>query len=81
MDKFELAHKECTNNKQKLKNDVTCGCFYCKKIFKSNEIKDWTDNSNDTAICPYCGIDSVIGESVDFTITEEFLKAMHDRWF
>jgi len=81
MDKFDLAHKESRNNKQKLINDIICGCFYCKKIFNAKEIKDWIDSGNDTALCPYCGIDSVIGESNDLSITEEFLKEMHDRWF
>lgn len=34
-----------------------------------------------TAFCPYCSIDSVIGESAGFPLTKEFLDAMHDYWF
>lgn len=60
--------------------------LYCQKIFKPSEIEDWLfdDNACDrrgTAICPYCGVDSVIGESSGFPITEEFVKIMYDRWF
>ena len=62
--------------------DKSCGCFYCYKVFDPNEIKDWIkDRNGDTAICPYCGIDSIIGESSGFPITEEFLKKMHNYWF
>lgn len=78
---LELAHKYCTNNKEILKGNKVCGCFYCKKIFKSDEIKDYIDDANDTALCPYCGIDSIIGECEDIKITNEFLELMHNRWF
>ena len=39
------------------------------------------DGEEVTAICPHCGVDSVIGEKSGFPITQEFLKAMHKRWF
>jgi hypothetical protein len=50
------------------------------KIFSPTGIKEWWDNE-DTAVCPYCGIDSVIGESSGFPITRRFLKGMHNEWF
>jgi hypothetical protein len=50
------------------------------KIFNPAEITEWVDDG-DTALCPYCGIDSVIGESSGFPITDKFLKEMHQRWF
>lgn len=55
-----------------LKNEKKCGCFYCCKIFSPNEIEDWCEDEPDrTAICPYCWIDSVIGESfVYFCMTK-----------
>jgi len=33
-----------------------------------------------TAICPYCGVDSVIGSASGFPITKDFLKRMNKRW-
>jgi hypothetical protein len=74
------AHKHCTNNKQTLIIDDLCGCFCCLKIFNPEEIKSWTD-AGETAICPYCEIDSVIGKNSGFPITEEFLKVMKEHWF
>jgi hypothetical protein len=34
-----------------------------------------------TAMCPDCGIDSVIGSRSGYPITIDFLKRMHGRWF
>ncbi len=39
------------------------------------------DKSEGTAFCPLCGIDSVIGDASGIPITQEFLTAMHDKWF
>ena len=59
------AHEHSANNKSALKQDDLCGCFYCLKIFNPNEISEWTDKGK-TAMCPYCGIDSIIGKRSDF---------------
>ena len=75
------AHKFCSNHKAELQKDKKCGCFYCLKIFHPKEIKDWIKDSKGTAICPYCGIDSVIGAYSGFPITTEFLSEMRKYWF
>ncbi len=38
-------------------------------------------NTSGTAICPYCRVDSIIGESSKYPITKEFLKMMKEYWF
>jgi len=75
------AHEYCSDHKQELLGDKVCGCFHCLKIFSPQEIEEWIEDEKGTAICPYCGIDSVIGESSGYPITKEFLKKMHDYWF
>ena len=80
------AHKYSNNHKAELERDSVCGCFNCLGIFHPREIEEWiiADNACDregTAICPRCGIDSVIGESSGYPITKEFLKQMHEYWF
>ncbi|MBR6502910.1 MAG: cytoplasmic protein [Clostridia bacterium] len=75
------AHKFSHNNKPMLEKDSICGCFYCLTIFDPQEINDWVVDAVGTAVCPYCDIDSVIGESSGYPITKEFLKEMHDHWF
>jgi hypothetical protein len=77
---FEKAHYFSSHNRKDLEKDSICGCFYCLKIFTPDKIDEWWDNE-DTAVCPYCGIDSVLGRSSGFPITELFLKGMHKAWF
>ena len=75
-----LAHKQSSFHRKSLKQEQVCGCFHCGKIFSSKKIEDWYDDDQ-TACCPYCMIDSVVGESCGFEITEEFILAMEDHWF
>ena len=81
-----LAHKYCRNNRLELETNHKCGCFYCVEIFDSSEITEWLidDNPADkhgTAVCPKCGIDSVISEGSGYPITEDFLDIMDSIWF
>lgn len=78
---LEKAHSFSSDNKIALKKDKICGCFYCMKIFEPEKIRKWIPDNEQTAVCPYCGIDSIIGESSGFPVTKDFLKEMHLRWF
>ncbi len=74
------AHKYSSKHRDELENDTICGCFFCLEIFNPSLISEWIDHGH-TALCPHCGIDSVIGESAGFPITKEFLENMHQKWF
>lgn len=81
---LRAAHSFSANHRDNLQNDKKCGCFYCCTVFTPDEINYWIDpdfGGKGTAVCPYCGIDSVIGESSGYPITKEFLQEMHDFWF
>lgn len=74
-------HKLSINNKRIIEVSKNCGCFHCLKIFNSSEIKKWVIDSKDyTAICPYCGIDSVIGDS-NLKLNKRMLKEMNTFFF
>jgi hypothetical protein len=45
-----------------------------------SEIEEWTDEGK-TAMCPRCGIDSVIGSASGFPMSSNFLRQMHSHWF
>ena len=76
-----FAHEFSINNRERLLRDQKCGCFYCLRIFEPSRIEEWLDDASGTAVCPYCGIDSVLGAYTGFPITAEFLKSMRDCWF
>ena len=74
------AHDFCWSNRSALEQSNVCGCFHCKKVYSPNEIDQWIDDGR-TALCPHCGIDSVIAESTGYPMTEEFMTKMHKYWF
>ena len=79
---FISAHEWAFANQENLDKSDLCGCFYCLKIFLPSKIKDWVrEKPRETALCPYCGIDSVLGSASGYLITIEFLQEMHDYWF
>ena len=55
------------------------------EMFTPDEIEIWTDyNGNDegqTAMCPYCFTDSVIGDKSGFPVINSFLEGMCLQWF
>jgi hypothetical protein len=77
---YILAHRHSIRHRSELERSTFCGCFYCLSIFSPSEIIGWIDDGQ-TAICPKCPVDSVIGSASGYPITTEFLKRMHDYWF
>lgn len=77
---YRQAHKHSNNNRSELQASEVCGCFYCLKIFDPVIIKEWIDEGN-TAICPHCGIDSILASNKNIPITVEVLKKMRNVWF
>ncbi|MEP7011378.1 MAG: toll/interleukin-1 receptor domain-containing protein [Acidobacteriota bacterium] len=78
---LEPAHSLSLNNQKELRVSALCGCFYCLAIFPPSEINSWITFGESTAICPNCGIDSVIASESSVPISKAFLKAMHKRYF
>jgi len=82
---LEAAHDASSGHRAHVQRSETCGCFYCEQQYSPREIEEWVDadetGEGQTALCPRCGIDSVIGSASGYPITKEFLEAMNRRWF
>ena len=74
------AHQHSSRHRAEVLSSELCGCFYCGRVFPPAEIVDWTDGGM-TALCPKCGIDSVLGAASGFPVTGEFLGEMNRHWF
>ncbi len=76
------AHKHSINHYKEIMESEICGCFHCFEIFKPTRIYEWIDDKiEQTAMCPECAIDSVIGSKSGYPITMEFLQKMNNYWF
>ena len=79
------AHKHSSRHREELMSSENCGCFYCLEIYNPQEITEWVYKNESRvgqcALCPKCGIDSVIGSASGYPITKEFLQEMYAHWF
>ena len=78
---LESLHRQSSRHRSEVELAQRCACFYCQQFFTPGAITEWVDSNEDTALCPFCGIDSVIPESVGQQISQETLAAMHSYWF
>ena len=79
------AHEHSSNHRPEIEQSELCGCFYCCETFEAREIAEWIDENaqgiGQCALCPRCGIDSVIGSHSGFPINQSFLQEMKQYWF
>ncbi len=78
------ALKHAANNEDEVKASDQCGCFHCLEIFDASEIEDWVETEgahSQSAVCPHCDVESVIGDAAGYPLTEEFLTALRDVQF
>lgn len=82
-DQLSVAHRHSALHSAELERSDLCGCLHCTATFLPGAIGKWIDDRNapegrtgETALCPKCGIDSVIGSASGYPITDEFLAAM-----
>lgn len=90
------VHSKSTMNRHAIEASNQVGCFGCERIWDPLDfpIKEWIDdnpfssrlphageNGNATALCPFCGIDSVIAKLSVGKITHYMLGKMEEFWF
>jgi len=75
------AHEHCKRHRTEIEASDLVGCFYCCETYPPSLIDEWTDDDS-SAICPKCGIDSVIGTASGYPAGDrDFLKQMNAIWF
>lgn len=81
--KFREAHTATFKNWRFLRKSKMCGCIYCCRVYPTSEVVDWCNERDRrrTALCPYCGIDSVIPDASGWPLDEKFLNKMKYLWF
>lgn len=74
------AHQFSSLHRRQVEASAVCGCFFCLSMFAPSEITDWVDDDQ-TALCPRCNIDSVIGSESGVPLSQAFLSSMRAYWF
>ena len=92
MNELLAAYRYVSNNWAPIQASKVCGCCSCLQIFPPDEIVAWAgldmNNMDDpravndqTALCPHCGSEAVIGDKSGFPINAPFLVRMNEAWF
>ncbi len=74
------ASKYSIYNMSGLMQGEMAGCYYCLSVFKVSKIKETTDNGK-TALCPECGIDSVLSDRSPYVLNKKNLQILYKYWF
>ncbi|PRY26271.1 hypothetical protein CLV78_101366 [Aliiruegeria haliotis] len=77
---LQTAHGHSARHRDRILGSRICGCFCCLRTFGSDAITDWTDGG-ETALCPHCEVDAVLGDGSFQPLTAEFLTRMNRHWF
>lgn len=79
-DKLKDAHLHTANNATEIEEAKECGCICCQRIFAADEVEDFAEHG-ETAICPYCGCDSLIADLSGIKLTKELLSDLNKKYF
>lgn len=74
------AFKRASRHRAALEASGKCACFFCFKRFPTGEIRSWVD-AQQTALCPHCGLDSVLDGGEGHRIDDTFLRKMHQHHY
>ena len=77
-------HNTTFRNEKQIQNSKQCGCFHCGRIFPAETVTEWCDeseNEDKTALCPFCMIDSVLGDASGVNITDQLMTLMNIEFF
>ena len=75
-EKIEQAMKFAISNKKAIQESPKAGCYYCKKTYKPSKVVEFLEHE-EIALCPKCGIDSVLPANSPYEPTNENLAELH----
>jgi len=77
---FIFAQSHASKHRAAVEASATCACYFCFRSFVPAAIKTWIEG-NQTALCPHCGLDAVLGSASPHRIDNQFLRQMHQHYF
>ena len=83
-ERMQYAHMFSIYNESSIKKSHMCGCFYCGKVYPAELVEDFAlefGDKENTGICPYCSIDSVLADADWKDLSPKFLENMYKYFF
>jgi len=77
-EEFDAALSHTKDNQMEVLSSSKCGCAFCRSVFPAREISDWSSEEGSfSALCPHCGMPSVIPDSCGFPLEKDKLKSLN----
>ena len=75
------AHSK--NNEVEILRSTKCGCYFCEGIYSARKVSDWSQEEGgvSSAVCPRCGMNTVIGDASGVPLTKAVLKEMNEAFY
>ncbi len=83
-DKLLQTYKaHATDNEIEILRSHKCGCFFCRSVFDAREVSEWASENGGgaSAICPKCGMPTVIGDASGAPLDEALLDEMYKAFY
>jgi hypothetical protein len=77
--RLQRIYQHARLNRQFMVPGSICRCFHCLKEFPAEEVSRWTDDGK-TALCPRCGIDSVLSDCAD-RLGDDLIRQLQAAYF
>lgn len=76
-------NRQTAFNRSQVERAEACGCFRCGSTFAGHEVTSWFEevDGEDTALCPYCGTNTVIVGTDEFPLSTALLSLLYRHWF
>lgn len=79
-EEIKRLHSHTLRNRKEIEASDNCVCISCCEIFHASKVEDYIDKG-ETALCPICGIDAVIGDCTGISMDSATLKELHKEFF
>ena len=73
-------HSHTLRNRKEIEASDNCACISCMGAFPASEVEAYIDDG-ETALCPLCGIDAVIGDCTGISMDPTTLNKLNKEFF
>lgn len=79
-EEMKRLHSYTLRNRKEIEASDNCVCISCCEVFYASDVEDYIDEG-ETALCPICGIDAVIGDCTGISMDSKTLNELNKEFF
>ena len=74
-----ISFKHAMRNYDEVKSSKRCACYFCLQRFDSSKANYYITERDGikTALCPFCSVDSVIGDASGYDIDGDIITELN----